>query len=59
MEQLDLEKYIEQLGLEKYIEQLEMKKYFLERSDDFCYTNGKMAAINELIREARKKSSES
>ena len=46
---------MEQLDLEKYIEQLETKKYFLERSDDFCYTNGKMAALNAEIKAVKDK----
>ena len=46
---------MEQLDLEVYIKQLEHERLRIELSDDFAYTNGKLGAINELIREARKK----
>jgi len=45
----------QQLDLEEYIKQLEHERLRVELSDDFAYTNGKLGAINELIREARKK----
>lgn len=55
MEQLDLEEYIKQHVLLDNIKQLEHERLRIELSDDFAYTNGKLGAINELIREARKK----
>lgn len=45
---------MEQMDLEKYIAELRNREYFLERSDDFCYTNGKMERLQEEIRNAEK-----
>jgi hypothetical protein len=33
---------------------LEEQKYCLAMSDDFCYTNGNMDALNTLIRETKR-----
>ena len=50
---------MEKSELEKHVKDLEQKMYILQMSDDYCYTNGKYTALNNEIKEARKKLSES
>ena len=43
-----------QIDLEEYLAWLKAERYRIECADDFAYTNGKIASIDDTIRSVEK-----